>query len=641
MSKPAALLVPILIVSWLHAVEAAPRSTSNTKGPVVIEVDTATMAAAKALGEDTVFYTRRGSPLKNLSEIKSSGSELGIWGVELINGTRTLIEAAGGKFGGGEGGLVRVIGDAYFPKLFKENPKLRLFITHKRDDHREAAIERSGGGLQVIFKPKSATTDLAASTPEEGEPDGRVGARAHATVAECVDLAPEDAKAGTILIEIHRPDVPQDWSVNWHFAVYSPKGVRVGLGRIEDSSKAPGALAVRIPVGRHRLEVTRTKADQTPMIGMFDFSKRKWMSPSDETEVMAAESVAVSPSSVTLATFAYDAPSVQITKGRVNQTKLMLARNPRISSHVDANLAPPAVKAKVHPFVAGGRSFSELDHAAVIQVLLGGTDGDQLATTALLKTQKTDVNALVGALGSKAAKPSWGLARVAAHVHDGRLVEPLLAMLGRTPADQRASLYWALGELGDARALTALTEAANGGPSLGKVYATYALGRLHDAKAVEALARAVEDKACVNYQMVVRVADPEMNAWYARDPDSSWEQFMPLPGFCVQRVAIYGLGQVGGDKALDVLLPLTSSDDEDVRIAACQGLCRFRSPAAVRALASRIEDKASVQFIAAAALGAIGTPAAKAALKKFAAEGKDETTRSIAKAALGKKPPKR
>jgi hypothetical protein len=66
-----------------------------TAEDVVIEVDSAVIAAAKKLDSDVVFFTSRQQPLTRLTEIVSANSEVGIWGLELWEGVKLLLRAAG------------------------------------------------------------------------------------------------------------------------------------------------------------------------------------------------------------------------------------------------------------------------------------------------------------------------------------------------------------------------------------------------------------------------------------------------------------------------------------------------------------------------------------------------------------------
>jgi len=119
-----------------------------------IAVEARVLGKVRALGDDVVFFTSKQRPIRSLAEITETGTQLGLWGVELLDGTQQLFETAGVKLGAGGKGLARVLGDAYFPELFVKNPGIRFFVTHRYDDSREAAITKQGGGVQVVFVPK-------------------------------------------------------------------------------------------------------------------------------------------------------------------------------------------------------------------------------------------------------------------------------------------------------------------------------------------------------------------------------------------------------------------------------------------------------------------------------------------------------
>lgn len=215
-----------------------------------------------------------------------------------------------------------------------------------------------------------------------------------------------------------------------------------------------------------------------------------------------------------------------------------------------------------------------------------------------------------------------------------RLVPPLLRWLKQVSKEDLPPLLWALGELKDAAAVPALLDALASGTPAGRVYAAYALGRIGDMSAVPALKKSLADKTCAGYEMLITLGDAEMNAMYALDPNRGWRQVLPVPDWCVRFVAIYAFGQIGGPEALKALVALSRDKDEHTRRESCKALSRFPELASVEALAARIKDKASVQFVAVAALGVLRTDAVAKALKQFATDGADEVTRSAAKTAI-------
>jgi hypothetical protein len=132
------------------AADSHPECAKN----VCIEVDERVMQSVRALGGDIVFFTSKKRPLHFLTEIKYTGTELGMWGMELLDGSQALLRAAQVEVGAGGKGLARVLGDAYFSSLFANNPEIRLFVTHAYEDHREAAIGTRGGGARLYFVPE-------------------------------------------------------------------------------------------------------------------------------------------------------------------------------------------------------------------------------------------------------------------------------------------------------------------------------------------------------------------------------------------------------------------------------------------------------------------------------------------------------
>jgi hypothetical protein len=120
----------------------------------VIEVDPPVLDAIRALGDKIVLFTPRRAPLRRLEYLKTTGTELGLWGIELFEPVTRMLGTAGVTVGADDKGIARVIGDGHFGELFRSNPELRLFVTHAYDDGRETAIARMGGGVRLTFKER-------------------------------------------------------------------------------------------------------------------------------------------------------------------------------------------------------------------------------------------------------------------------------------------------------------------------------------------------------------------------------------------------------------------------------------------------------------------------------------------------------
>lgn len=453
----------------------------------------------------------------------------------------------------------------------------------------------------------------------------------------------DDTRSGHVIISIERQKVPTNWSVDWYVAVYSPKGIRMGLGRLADNVDKKGKIAIRMPAGRHKFEISRRRDDRTQLLGMFDFDKGEWVPPSDETVAIITATVDIPTGGVVSLQFRYEAPELLRSEDKASHTVtvLMTVKNARLVTASASKDDLPSTVIRPHVLMKYA-SFGGLEQSHLIKALLEVKGTEEIAATALLKAKTIDTATLAEAIQSAFGKPTWGLARVVAMTRDKRLVPPLLRWLKQIPKEDLPPLLWALGELKDAAAVPTLMEALASSTNVNRVYAAYALGRIGDTSAALELKKSLVDQSCTGYEEFVTLADPEMNAFYALAPKRGWSQVLPVPDWCVRFVAIYALGQIGGHEALEALVALSRDNDERVRWKSCMALSRFPDPASVEALAARITDKASVQFPAVAALGRLSTDAAVKALKQFATDGADEVTRSAAKAALERiKPPQK
>ena len=101
----------------------------------------------------------------------------------------------------------------------------------------------------------------------------------------------------------------------------------------------------------------------------------------------------------------------------------------------------------------------------------------------------------------------------------------------------------------------------------------------------------------------------------------------------VRREAAYALGNIGSERAVELLIPLLSDKDEDVRWAAVVALGRTGSERAVEPLITLLKDE-DVRRAAAVALGNIGSERAVDHLIPLLSD-KDEDVRRAAAEALG------
>jgi HEAT repeat protein len=123
---------------------------------------------------------------------------------------------------------------------------------------------------------------------------------------------------------------------------------------------------------------------------------------------------------------------------------------------------------------------------------LGDADPEtrKFATRAVTKLGPAAVDALLAALDDPAAPRRRYAARALGQMQERRAVEPLLRRAGKIDSDV---VVWALGHIGDNRALPLLERTAGDPDWRVRLAAIQALGDLSDPAAVPALTRALED----------------------------------------------------------------------------------------------------------------------------------------------------
>jgi len=185
-------------------------------------------------------------------------------------------------------------------------------------------------------------------------------------------------------------------------------------------------------------------------------------------------------------------------------------------------------------------------------------------------------------------------------------VKGLIKALRHKDWHVREEAAWALGGIGDARAVEPLIQALMDDSDVLRRIAAWALGEIGDRRAVEPLIQALED----------------------RDPD-------------VQEKAAEALGKIGDARAVEPLIQALKDKDSDVREKAAEALGKIGDTRAVEHLFQALKDDKDwdVRGKAAEALGEIGEPAVEPLIQ--ALKDEDSVVRRIAAEALGKTGDKR
>ncbi|HEX6940532.1 MAG TPA: M56 family metallopeptidase [Longimicrobiales bacterium] len=248
--------------------------------------------------------------------------------------------------------------------------------------------------------------------------------------------------------------------------------------------------------------------------------------------------------------------------------------------------------------------------------------GDSVAVAALIA-------ALRDSIPSVRAAAVYALGEIG----DPRAV-PALAAVVRSDSDAevRRGAVWALGEIGDPAAVPALGAAAASDDADIARMAVWALGEIGDPAAVPALAAALRNSD----------AEVRSHAAWALGEVGEESAVTPLAAALddaiadVRRMAAWALGEVSPDRAPSALVAALTDGDAEVRKAAAWALGEVADPAAAPALAEAIEDEnEDVRRTALWALGEIGGEPARDALLR-AIRSEDPEIRRMAARALAR-----
>jgi HEAT repeat protein len=225
--------------------------------------------------------------------------------------------------------------------------------------------------------------------------------------------------------------------------------------------------------------------------------------------------------------------------------------------------------------------------------------------------------------GDVRKKAAYALGRIG----DARAVQPLIVGLGDTEPDLRSDAAYALGLIGDALAAEPLIAALKDSQSSVRKQAAHALGKIGDARAAEALIAATNDgdpdvRSAATYALTkisdVRAAGPLITALKSGDSDLRKRAAKTLESIGWQPSpdelgATYWMVQERWDKCVEIgapaVTPLIASlkdNKRDFRQAAIGALVRIGAPAVSPLIALFKNSNGQVRDSAADALGQIG-----------------------------------
>jgi HEAT repeat protein len=208
-----------------------------------------------------------------------------------------------------------------------------------------------------------------------------------------------------------------------------------------------------------------------------------------------------------------------------------------------------------------------------------------------------------------------GVAYALGKIGEPRALTPLVQLLQDPNQCVRSVAVPALRRLGSAEALPSLIEALHDEYESVRLQAAAALGELHDVQAVPALVQALQDP-------VPGVRVEAVTALTQIGDTRAVEAFVER--LCtrgehprVQLGAVLGLGELGDYRVVNLLIGVLEQPDAVYRIAAAEALGKIGHPDAAPALIAALTDpEAKVREKAAWALGEAGDETALGPLKE-------------------------
>lgn len=420
---------------------------------------------------------------------------------------------------------------------------------------------------------------------------------------------------------------PEDWEVQWFVSLRTPKGLRLPLGYVDDRGGG-GQVSLRLPAGTYGVEVTRP-ASTSVGTGLFDLEKGKWVPTSHEALPVGKASVHVQANQAHLVDISYRNPRTASKKQGDVTTRFQTWDSLSLVQSAGGPGDVPTKEPKAYPLLQGA-SLEALDRSHLVAGLKV-KDSRQAAEMALLHVDEPDLQPILAGLVDQSVTLTWPLAKVLVRAREPQSVPALVAMLlasGR-PAGQREPAAWALGALGDVRAVEALTVALGDPEPMVRNYAALALGELGARGVVPALVAATRDTMGYVGGRVFFTALETPGIFFLPEGGKIFA-IQPIPHYQVRLNAVYALGQLGDPGAVAPLIALLSDRDLQVTREALQGLGNYEGPAIVDALKSQLGGPQAVRFVAIHLLAKRGDASVLDALDALARTDPDALVREAA-----------
>lgn len=442
---------------------------------------------------------------------------------------------------------------------------------------------------------------------------------------------------------------PRGWHVSWRVAIYSPRGLRLPLGNIEDPAGPfdhGRRLFTQMPPGRYRVEIARVPDEDTGdrhFNGMFDFSSQRpqWVPPNDRPEAIASIEADLAPGKTTVLAFSYEEPKL-VAKPVAGQAIYAMA-NPRLAASSEASPTPPRTKASRFPFLAT-RGLAALDWTDLLGAFArqaksdkGGEEDAEIAASIIVFSDRLPLGPIGAALLTRVndLSPTWALARTVVRIGGADMSKLATTLIANTSAD-RGPLLWTLGQLKVPSSVETLSGALARGTPMERLYSAYGLAQIGSAAGVPALVESIGDKTCFRRKGFVTVA-VDINPWMAFD-SKNWQKMLPLPSLCVDKLSVYALGQIGGPiadrQAFDAIRIASESKDSDLAEEAIEALASFEAKDSAVPLIERLKEKPKVAFVAVAAIDHVHATDAIKPLTELETKTKDKVFHDLIQTTL-------
>jgi HEAT repeat protein len=445
--------------------------------------------------------------------------------------------------------------------------------------------------------------------------------------------------SGHIIVQVPKGrKAPENWEMQWYVSTYTPKGYKLSLGVIEDKEHLgeESRLVFKVPIGEYKIEISRKSKEWTASrIGVFNITESIWQYSWPKTTKVADVNVSVKKGDIKIVNISYQNP--QVLKGDEEEgKKTMLYMWENFGLLVEKGTPADLPKGKpVIYHIIKYAYFKKIDETHLVEALK--KDENYVAVTALLNLEKPNAKLLLPALRDNSLKFDISVAMILVKSGDKSAVTSLINILKSGSESEQYMAAWTLGELKAKKAVEPLIAALKNTSIMLRNHAAYALAQIKDARAVDALIEATKDKGSLS-GLLVLLAKPEIHITYFLDknykvvgPD------LPIPSSQVRKNAIYALGQIGGEKAVNSLLSLLNDSDNNIQWQTIFALSNHKNSRTINAIIKKLNsDQQSVRWMAVQALGKMRAKKAVDILTEIAQKDPDKMCREAAQEAVDK-----